>query len=200
MKIPLRLLDWKKVKKTGKGYTHREMTVVRLLEQLFDQQGVSSFLNVGFHDYQDRRNRWWIDLCRANGIDWYIMEIFEPNCRRFRDKAPEADHFRIIQGDIREIDKVLGRKFDVVLHWHGPEHILKEEYLEALPNIEAAAEKMLILGCPNGLEEQGAAYGNPYEEHISFWTEDEFQKLGYQTISVQDKVPGHLTAWKQFSS
>ncbi len=85
------------------------------------------------------------------------------------------------------------------MHWHGPEHISKDQYLEILPQIEASAKKMIILGSPNGPEEQGIAYGNPYEEHISFWSESDYQKLGYKTIVINDKKPGHITAYKKIT-
>ena len=84
----------------------------------------------------------------------------------------------------------------MILHWHGPEHLKKEAYLSFLPDIAATTDKLLILGCPNGYEEQGMAYGNPYEEHISFWTAEEFHKLGFTTDIVSDKKIGHITAYR----
>ena len=197
MNIPLRLLDWQKVKKTGRGYTRRELTVVKLFKELADQHPISSFLNIGFHDYQDIRNRWWIDICRANDIDWHILEIYEPNVENFRLHAPVADRHRIVLGSIEDIDSLFTRRFDVVFHWHGPEHLEKSKYLDILPKIVAIASRMVIFGCPDGLEEQGLAYGNPYEEHLSFWTCAEFEQLGFSTLTVADKPPGHITAFKR---
>jgi hypothetical protein len=194
--IPLRLLDWQKVKKTGRGYTRRELTVVQLLKELAAEKPITSFLNVGFHDYQDIRNRWWIDICRANNIDWHILEIFEPNVANFLDHAPAADRHRITLGNLRDIDSLFSRKFDVFLHWHGPEHLEKEEFLGFLPKILNSTARLVIFGCPNGQEEQGQAYGNPYEEHISFWNREDFHRLGFTTLAVADKIPGHLTAYR----
>lgn len=196
VKIPLRLLDFQKVKKTGRGYTHRELTVVELLRELSSKTTLRSFLNVGFHDYQDIRNRWWIDICRANGIDWHILEIFEPNVQNFTTHAPPSDRHRITHGSLQDIATLFDRSFDVVLHWHGPEHLERQVFLQLLPSITAAASKLLIFGCPDGLEEQGEAYGNPYEKHISFWSEENFHELGFQTKRVSDKKPGHITAYK----
>lgn len=196
MKIPLRLLDWKKVKKTGRGYTYRELSVVKILQKASERTTINSFLNVGFHDFQDRRNRWWIDICKANKIDWHILELFPANVENFKNHTPEQDHHRITLGNIKDIATLFDRKFDVILHWHGPEHLLKDDYLSYLPDIVATTVKLLILGCPDGHEEQGAAYGNPYEEHISFWTAGEFNNLGFKTNTVSDKNPGHITAYR----
>lgn len=200
MKIPLRLLDWQKVKKTGRGYTKRELTVVHLLKELAAQKPITSFLNVGFHDYQDIRNRWWIDICQANNIDWHILEIFEPNVQNFLQHASTADRQRITLGNLKDIDSVFARKFDVLLHWHGPEHLERKEFLDLLPKILGNTQRMVILGCPNGPEEQGQAYGNPFEEHISFWSTEDFAELGFQTISVADKKPGHITAYRHLDN
>jgi len=195
-KIPLRLLDWKKLKKTGKGYTKREWTVVQLLKDISKDKQIRSLLSVGFHDYQDIRNRWWIDLCRKNNINWHILEIFQKNVERYKTQCPLADIDRITCGDVREIDTLFSNKFDIIIHWHGPEHLYKEDFLHALPKIENTASMMIIFGCPNGVEEQAVIYGNPYEEHVSFWSTDEFNELGYKTILIQDKRPGHITAYK----
>lgn len=196
MNIPLRLLDFQKVKRTGRGYTRRELTVVKLLKELAAQQPVASLLNVGFHDYQDIRTRWWIDICRANAVDWHILEIYPPNVENFIKHAPAADHHRITLGNLRDIGTIFARKFDVFLHWHGPEHLAKEEFLSFLPDILRVTARLVILGCPNGREDQGRAYGNPYEEHVSFWTCADFQRLGFSTRTVDDKTPGHITAFK----
>lgn len=173
------------------------MTVVKLFKELADQHPISSFLNIGFHDYQDIRNRWWIDICRANDIDGHILEIFEPNVEIFHLYAVAADRHRIVLGSIEDIDRLFTRKFDVVFHWHGPEHLEKSKYLDILPKIVARASRMVIVGCPDGPEEQGQAYGNSYEAHLSFWTCAEFEQLGFLTLIVADKPPGHITAFKR---
>lgn len=200
MKVPLRLLDWKRVKKTGRGYSKRELTAVRRLSQTFDTLGIRNLLNIGFHDYSDRRKRWWIDLCRANQIDWHILEVFPTNVERFQTDCPAGDRHRITCGDLMDIDKLFQHPFDAILHWHGPEHLPREDFLKVLPKLEMLTSKLLILGCPNGPEEQGAAYGNPHEEHVSFWSVEEFQALGFETEIVNDKPPGHISAFKSMKA
>lgn len=197
MKIPLRWHDWSKIKKTGRGYTRRELTVVELLKMVATRQRPPrSFLNIGFHDYQDVRNRWWIDICRANGIDWHILEVFQPNVDNFLAHAPAADRHRITCGNLLDLDRLYQRNFDVILHWHGPEHLERQAFLDCLPTLLAHSDLLTILGCPDGEEEQGQAYGNPFEEHVSFWSEEDFRGLGFEVLRVRDKAPGHLTAYR----
>lgn len=196
MKIPLRLRDWRKFKKTGRGYSHRELTVVELLKEFSKIKTIDSFLNVGFHDYQDIRNRWWIDICRANDIDWQILEVFKPNVENFLHHAPPADHHRITHGNLKDIKNLFSRKYDVFFHWHGPEHLERDKFLGLVPDIINCTSKLVVFGCPNGHEDQDEAYGNPHEKHISYWSEGDFHRLGFKTVLVKDKKPGHITAYK----
>jgi hypothetical protein len=53
VKIPLRLQDWCKVKNNGRGYTRRELTVVKLLKELSQKSTIKSLLNVGFLNIRD---------------------------------------------------------------------------------------------------------------------------------------------------
>jgi hypothetical protein len=128
--------------------------------------------------------------------EWHILEIFEPNVENFKKHAPVADRHRITCGNLRDIDTLFDRKFGVFMHWHGPEHLAKDEFLGFLPRIVNSTNRLVILGCPDGQEEQGPAYGNPYEEHISFWSRDDFHQLGFATERVADKKPGHITAYR----
>ncbi len=196
MKIPRRWHDWSKLKKTGRGYTRRELTVVELLREVARRRPPKSFLNIGFHDYQDVRNRWWIDICRANNIDWHILEVYPPNVDNFLAEAPAADHHRITCGNLLDLGRIYQRTFDVILHWHGPEHLRREDFLTCLPQLLEHSRLVTILGCPDGEEEQGQAYGNPYEEHLSFWRREELESLGFTVQAVRDKAPGHLTAYR----
>ena len=46
-------------------YTEREKTVVKILKK-YPQ--IKSFLNVGFHDWNDERKHWWIKICTKNNM------------------------------------------------------------------------------------------------------------------------------------
>lgn len=173
------------------NYTAREQTVVDILRPRND---IKTFLNVGFKNWADPRNQWWINICKANNIEWGILEIFEPNVQQaIADGCPRA---KIITGSI--LDQSMYGEHDCIMHWHGPEHIAKRTYSDALSDIESKANKLLILGMPHGEEKQGAVYGNQWEEHISAWDERDFEPLGYSCVRVNDRVPGHMTAYKEF--
>lgn len=169
------------------NYTTREQTVVGILKTI----DAESFLNVGFRQYSDPRNHWWIKICEANNIDWKILEIFKPNIDASIKAGLESS--RAIHGDIMDLNFP---NFDIILFWHGPEHIAKEKFIRKLKKIEAKANKMIILGMPNGHEVQGPVHDNPYEEHVAHYTPEELYEIGYETIIVEDRKPGHITAYK----
>jgi len=173
------------------SYTVREGTVCSILKEI-DQGDIQTFINVGFHDWQDPRRHWWVKVCEQNNIDWSIVEVFEENVTAaVRKGCPEDKIFNL---DIRNVD--LLPPADLLMFWHGPEHIIKEEFLDILPLLEAKY-KVLIFGMPLGEEPQGAAYGNPHESHVSAWSTEEWRELDYKVYEVHDgqQYP-HITAFK----
>lgn len=170
-------------------YTEREISVANILKGL---NGYSSFVNVGFHNWEDQRRHWWIKICEANNIDWNIVDVFEPNVTDAINKGCPANKCKL--GNVMDIDSL--PVTDIFMFWHGPEHCNKEQFTDMIPLLESKY-KVLIFGMLYGEEPQGAAYGNPYENHISAWTPDDWTALGYQVIPVMDRTPAHITVWKQ---
>tara|TARA_R100000951_G_scaffold105093_1_gene98672 strand:+ start:157 stop:696 length:540 start_codon:yes stop_codon:yes gene_type:complete len=172
------------------NYTQREQTVCNLLLQK-TKSDIGSLINVGFHDWQDPRKHWWIKICEVNKIDWSIIEVFEPNVQDAITKGCPKD--RIYNLSITDVDKLPAA--DLLMFWHGPEHLLKEDFLSILPKLEEKYQK-LIFGMPLGEEPQGKAYGNPHECHISAWESQEWRDLGYEVIEVYDQRYPHITTYK----
>lgn len=175
------------------NYTLRENTVINILREYSDLK-IKSFLNVGFHDWQDQRRHWWIRICEENDIDWKILEIFKPNIENALKFGCPSN--KIIHGDI--LDTKIYSDVDCLFFWHGPEHIKKDIFLEALPKIEKKANKLIIFGMPLGYEKQGVVYNNPNEEHVSAWEREDWENLGYSVVEVHDRIPAHITAYKIF--
>jgi hypothetical protein len=173
------------------NYTTRENSVVNVLKET--DLNIKSFLNVGFHSWEDPRAHWWIKICNENNIDWKILEIFKFNVDDTIAKGCPKD--KIILGDILNTSQY--DNFDCVLFWHGPEHVTKDVFLKVLPEIEKKANKIIIFGMPLGYEPQGAAYGNPNEVHVSQWSTAEWQNLGYKVQEVHDRAQyQHITVYK----
>lgn len=173
------------------NYTQREESVIKILKDN-ENLKIKSFLNVGFHNWEQAGRHWWIRICKENNIDWKILEIFEPNIQNAIDNGCPLN--KIIHGDILDIDRY--PNVDCLFFWHGPEHIKKNIFIENLKNIEKKVNKLIIFGMPLGYEEQDAAYGNPHEVHVSEWYSEDWKNLGYETIEVYDRKPAHITVYK----
>ncbi|MBT7790612.1 MAG: glycosyltransferase, partial [Calditrichaeota bacterium] len=151
-----------------------------------------SILYVGAHEGRIHFG----DPIKANGLEIDVMEIWGPNVKHLRESVNWFNS--VIQGDIREIDNLISRKYDIIFWWHGPEHIEKSDLFTTLKKIEEYAERYVVLGCPWGNYEQGEEYGNPFEVHTSSFYEQDFKRSGYQTstIGTKDVRGSNLLAWK----
>ena len=178
--------------KYNHSFTVREITVLEILEHVIDPFGIESFLNIGMNRANDPRLYWWVKFCNCHEINHEVLEIFEQNVIEIKNH----NFTKVTLGDVRNIDEYYNKKFDVVLWWHGPEHINENEVIPTLNKIEQITLKAVILGCPLGWEKQGPVYGNDHEKHMWAPSAEYFEDLGYQTVVVNDRKPAHITAWK----
>lgn len=131
-----------------------------------------------------------------------LLEIWPANAGHYKgDRRIE----RVALGDVCRLDDLradpaqgLGT-FDVVLWWHGPEHIDRDDLAATVTQLERAAERLVILGCPWGVYPQGEFMGNPHDAHRASLYPDDFLKLGYDvaTIGQADHPDGSIIAWKR---
>lgn len=131
-----------------------------------------------------------------------VLEAWRPNVRGLLKMNREKKIYRtIFLGDVRDLDHILvGEDYDVVVWWHGPEHVKKEEIRPTLRKLEHHAKKLLIVACPYGLHEQGEAFGNPYEKHLStIYPKDFKRRYGWHVdvIGKKDVTMSNLLAWKR---
>jgi len=69
--------------------------------------------------------------------------------------------------------------FDVSIAFDVIEHLPKPNALKVIKNLVAISRKKVVLSLPYGLTFLDESYGNKFEKHLSFWREDEFEKLGF---------------------
>ena len=149
-------------------------------------------LNIGFVNLPEVSIR----ITEALGItpEFTHLEIFESNALRGQQQRP--DH-KIIHGDVRKIlDLDLGT-FDLIVWWHGPEHIYEHELVQALQDIETllTPNGAVILGSPDGWQEQHDLDGNVHNDHLSGPDTAFYTSLGYASYAV-DVPPMSLVAYK----
>jgi len=124
-----------------------------------------------------------------------IMEAWTENVLYYRQNS----RFNIIQADVRNVNKIPLGNFDVIMWWHGPEHVEKELLPDIFNELFKHTKKVLILACPWGLYIQQAVRGNPYEVHRSHLYPEFFKELGFKTSTLgrRDRRGLNLIAWRR---
>ena len=119
-----------------------------------------------------------------------IMEIWKPNVDGLRARFPN-----IIQGDICDLDIP---ESDIVMWWHGPEHVKKEELPHILTALQKKARKYVVIGSPWGVRiNHHLVFENPHDLHLSTLYPSFFENLGWKTsvLGEKDKMGSNLIAW-----
>ena len=164
------------------------------LSEIFEKGKYKSVLYVG----ANKRRQYFLDWFeKANYQRIVVLEAFKENADCLRQDIDDwTPALEIINGDIRDTASIPG-KFDISFFWHGPEHLKKNEIKPVLESLEAVS-KLVVLGCPYGIYEQGAEYGNPYEEHFSHLYPKILESIGYMvdTIGEAGKPDANMLAWK----
>jgi hypothetical protein len=157
------------------------------------KDNIKSVLNIGFVNLPDASIR----IVNALGIDpeFNHLEIFETNCENGKRQYPTHN---FILGDVRNIKTLIQRKFDLIIWWHGPEHIYENELVPTITDIESLLNDngVIILGSPDGWQEQYADDGNVHNDHVSGPDSDFYKSLNY--TAYREWAPlWSLIAYKQ---
>lgn len=165
----------------------RSYQFMTIFPDMFDKPG--KLLYVGGHLRYGRD----LQMTRLfRNANWQIdvIEIFEENINQLRGLHWITN---LIHGDIRTYDP---EKYDVIMFWHGPEHLLFDEVVELTDKLKKHTD-LLIYATPNGRYDQGEEYGNPYEVHASTWTKEKFEWIGMKADAIgnPDQKQGNIIAW-----
>lgn len=77
----------------------------------------------------------------------------------------------------------LSPRYDVVLAAEIVEHLPKPDGLALLSEIRRTSD-LAIVTSPLGFMEQGELGGNPYQRHLSGWTDEDMRGLGWTTFCL----------------
>ena len=127
-----------------------------------------------------------------------LLEAWEPNARFYREH-PLVD--TVIHGDVCDLRFLAqGRRWDLAIWWHGPEHLGEGKLRYVLEWLEMFTSVGVVLACPWGRSVQGPLGGNPYEVHRSLLLPEDFEVLGYRTATLgkrgRRRTWPHILAWK----
>lgn len=88
-----------------------------------------------------------------------------------------------ICGDVRQL-QAERKKFDVVLILQVLSHLDKDAGIKLLKTAESVANKQIIVATENGIVDL------PEKEHISPWTQQDFEEMGYKVMGFGLKPVG----------
>ena len=86
------------------------------------------------------------------------------------------------------------RSVDAVVLLQVLEHLPRAEGSRLLEAAEQIARRRVVVTTPNGYVSQGGYEGNPYQQHLSSWSIDDFISLGYQVFGLEG--PKSLRRWE----
>lgn len=114
---------------------------------------------------------------------WTALEVWPPNIERFQLG------YRYDNTIINDVRNITDFYYELVIFGDILEHLPKEDSLDVLNRaLDHAA--YVVVALPVIHYPQGAMDGNPYEEHVSEWTWDDFGYRKDCVFSVRNDVTG----------
>ena len=102
--------------------------------------------------------------------------------------APRHAEYR--RHDVRELPELFQPgSFDCVVALDVIEHLPREDGERLIEAMEAVAAKRVLIFTPNGFVPQSPEPGNPFQEHLSGWSPEDFLARGYQVVGVSGWRP-----------
>jgi len=98
----------------------------------------------------------------------------------------------VIWADVRA-PSALDRQWDVVVWWHGPEHIPSDDLEPTLRYLEEIANQLVVLAVPWGENLQPVVEANIHQEHKAHYQPGNLERLGYKTVTCG--AQGNLSTW-----
>ena len=128
-----------------------------------------------------------------------ILEIWRPNVESLQRLGGIRN---FIEGDVRNILGMKLDSYDIVMWWHGPEHVYWRELEATLKNLTYLANKIAVVACPWGICGQGRKKGNINERHVASLYPEIFRAFGWETdtigkIANKDNTVCNLLAWSK---
>jgi len=154
------------------GYDPSQIAVKLALRKALE--GCQSVLDVGCGAAPTMRQ---LGVPRSVGFEGYQPSI---------DLAKKLNtHDEMIKGDLRDLNaQFQPKQFDAVIAMDVIEHVVKEDGLQLMKDMERIATKRVVLFTPCGFLPQRQAANDDLQAHLSGWEPDEMRGYGYKVVGL----------------
>lgn len=108
------------------------------------------------------------------------VDIFFSYLKQSKSKRIHTDY---IYADLTNVN-FKEKSVDAVFLLHVVEHLNKVDAIKLIKKSETWGRKKVIIVAPNGYIPQDEYDCNPYQKHLSGWSVEEFESLGYRVYGV----------------
>jgi 2-polyprenyl-3-methyl-5-hydroxy-6-metoxy-1,4-benzoquinol methylase len=155
---------------------------------------IQSFLHTDEANLKKLINKNWTVLDLGCGDNPPLLRVMQPSSYlgidAYEKSINEANQNAIAEGwsdcifqvkDLLTLNFAEGQ-FDAVLCIDVIEHLRKEDGERLLENAKRWTDKILYVSTPNGFLRQDPYDSNLFQEHLSGWTVEEFEALGFLSV------------------
>jgi hypothetical protein len=115
---------------------------------------------------------------RIVGVDGHLPALEQSRAAGIHDEY--------LCAGVLELDRHFApQSFDGVLASDLLEHLTEADGLKLISQMETIARKKVLIYTPNGFLPQGEEFGNPLQKHISGWSVEKMQAMGYRVIGIE---------------
>lgn len=104
------------------------------------------------------------------------VETFEPYLKKTQERGI---HTQYLAKKVEDLD-FPEKSFDAIILIEVVEHLPKEISLEIIKKAQEWAKKKVIISTPNGFLEQPVYDDNVFQRHLSGWSKEDMEKLGFR--------------------
>ena len=139
---------------------------------------------------------------------WHCERVLDVGCGRssvlgsFRDEIPvrvgvdifapaieetlrEKTHTQAHQLNVLDIAETFAENsFDAVIANDLLEHLSREDGLRLIAMMQRIARHKVLIFTPNGFVPQGEYDDNPHQKHLSGWTSQQLEDLGFDVVGL----------------
>lgn len=128
---------------------------------------------------------------RLNLIEWSQLDGLEIDKQYHDLQSKMSIYDGLYLADALDMP-IPDKHYDISIAQHVIEHVSKEDGLCFLSEMERVTKNRVIVCTPNGYTDSGPLDGNVHNNHLSGWSAEDFEALGYKVRVITKNVNSRL--------